>query len=103
MAFLNFLFGDEKSNNTSKIIDKDILLKRERLIELKEILCNYADKVYHKWSSSKLVEEREQLIEASFGLNRFLYELDSDIQSKTYSEGIIEECEDFEKQLRAII
>ncbi len=102
MSFFNFLLGQKKSNESYNAIDKDLLSKKERLIKFNSVLGDYADKVYQRWSSSKTEEERGKFIEISFGLNRFLYELDVDLQSKTYSEGVIKECEDFEKQLEAI-
>ncbi|CAL2057635.1 hypothetical protein [Tenacibaculum sp. 190524A05c] len=102
MSFFNFLLGQKKSNESYNTIDKDLLLKKERLIKFYDVLGDYADKVHQRWSLSKTEEERGKFIEISFGLNRFLYELNTDLQNKNYSEGTIKECENFEKQLQSL-
>jgi hypothetical protein len=102
MSFFNFLLGKKRSSETYNNLDNDLLLKKERLIKFNSVLNNYADKVYQRWSASKTEEERGKLIEISFGLNRFLHELNIDLQNKTYSDITIRECENIEKQLQTL-
>ncbi|WP_157811870.1 hypothetical protein [Tenacibaculum sp. SZ-18] len=104
MSFFNFLLGRKKSNETyeSVAIDNDLLQKKQRLIKFNQVLTDYADKVYQRWSYSKTEEERGKLIKVSFGLNRFLHELNDELRNRNYSEGTIKECEDIEKQLQAL-
>jgi hypothetical protein len=105
MSFINFLLGRKRSNEVrkSELVSSELSVKQQRLLNFNRVLNEYSDKVYLRWSDAKTEEERGEFIKLSFGLNRFLYELNLAIKSKNYSDSTIQECEDLEKQLQQLL